>query len=108
MAEKEKKYLYIQACLKHRRTFTPMVYSADGISGAEALAAQKILATLLIYKLKQEYSEICGFVRGGMSLEIVRSNSLLFRGPRDKGERIRKPPELTDGAVMALPAPWRG
>ena len=28
-AEKEKKNLYLQACLEHRRTFTPMVYSAD-------------------------------------------------------------------------------
>ena len=29
-----------------------MVYSADGIPGAEALAAQKILAALLSYNLK--------------------------------------------------------
>ena len=33
-AEKEKKDLYLQACLERRRTFTPMVYSADGIPGA--------------------------------------------------------------------------
>ena len=33
-AEKEKKYLYPQACLERRRTFTPMVYSTDGIPGA--------------------------------------------------------------------------
>ena len=30
-----------------------MVYSADRIPGAEALAAQKILDTVLIYKLKR-------------------------------------------------------
>ena len=57
-----------------------MVYSADEIPGAEALSAQKRLAALLSYKLKQEYSEMCGFVRARMSLEIVRSNSLLLRG----------------------------
>ena len=51
--EKENKYLYIQACLERRRTFTNMVYAADIIPGAEALAAQKILATLLRYKLKK-------------------------------------------------------
>ena len=51
-AEKEKKELYIQAYLEHRRTFTPMVYYADRISGAGALAAQKRLAALLSYKLK--------------------------------------------------------
>ena len=85
-----------------------MVYYADGIPGAEALAAQKRLAALLSYKLKREYSEMCGFVRARMSLAIVRYNSLLLRGPRDKGARIWQQPELTDGAVMALLTPWRG
>ena len=107
-AEKEKKDLYLQACLERRSTFTPMVYSADGIPGVEALAAQKRLAALLSYKLNLEYSEMCGFVRARMLLAIVRSNSLLLRGPRDKGARIRQQPELTDGAVMALIVPWRG
>ena len=59
-AEKEKKYFYFQACLERRITFTPMVYSADGITGAEALAAQKRLAALLSLDLKREYSEMCG------------------------------------------------
>ena len=67
-----------------------MVYSAEGITGAENLAAQQILASLLRYKLKREYSEMCGFVRSRMSLVIVRSNSLLLCGPRDKGVRIRQ------------------
>ena len=34
-AEKEKKDLYLQACLKRRRIFTPMVSSALGIPSAE-------------------------------------------------------------------------
>ena len=46
--------LYLQACLERRRTFIAMVYSADRIPGAEALAAQKRLAALFKYKLKQE------------------------------------------------------
>ena len=57
----------------------------DGIPGVEALSAQKRLAAILSYKLKREYSEMCGFVRARMSLAIVRSNSLLLRGPRDIG-----------------------
>ena len=85
-----------------------MLYSTDGIPGAEALPAQKRLAALHSYKLKREYSEMCGFVRGRISLAIVRSNSLLLRGPSDKGGRIRQGPELTDGAVLPLLAPWRG
>ena len=84
--------MYLQSCMYRRRT----VYSADGIPRAEALAAQKRLAALLRYKLKQEYSEMCGFVRAGMSLAIVRSDSLLLRGPWYKGERIRQLPELMD------------
>ena len=85
-----------------------MVYSADVIPGAEALAAQKRLAALLSYKLKREYSEMYGFVRARISLAIVRPNSLILCGPRDKGARIRQRLELTDGAVMPLLAPWRG
>ena len=84
-AEKENKDLYLRDCLERRRTFTPMVYSVDGIPGAEALAAQKRLAALLSYKLKREYSDMCGFVRARMSLAILRSNSLLLHSPRDKG-----------------------
>ena len=67
-----------------------MVYSADGIPGAESLAVQKRLAALLSYKLKWEYSEMCGLVQERMLLAIVRSNSLLPRGPREKGARIRQ------------------
>ena len=107
-AEKEKKDLYLQACLERRSTFTPMVYSADGTPGAEALVAQKRLATLLSYKLNQEYSEMCGFVKAMMSLPIVSSNSLLLRGSRYKGAYIQKRPDLTDEEVMVLLAPWRG
>ena len=85
-----------------------MVYSADGIPGAEALATQKILSALLSYKLKQEYSQMCGFVRVRMSLAIVRYKILLLRGLCDKGARIRQLPDLTDGVVMELIAPLQG
>ena len=98
-AEKENKNLYLQACLERKSTFTPMVYSADRIPGAEALAAQKRLDALLSYKLKREYSEMCGFVRARMSLAIVRNNSPLLCVPCAKEARIWQRPELTDGAV---------
>ena len=61
--EKKKKEFYLQACLERRRTCNPMVYSVYGIPGEEDLAAQKRIAALLSYKLKREYSEMCGFVR---------------------------------------------
>ena len=72
-AEKEKKDLYLQACLECRRTFTLMVYSADEIPGAEALAAQKRSAALLSYKLKRKYLEMCGKPREGLSPESVNA-----------------------------------
>ena len=40
-----------------------------------------------------------------MSLVILRSNSLLLRGPHNKGARTW---QQSDGAVMALLAPWQG
>ena len=52
-AEKEKMDLYLQDFLEHRTTFTIMVYYADRILRAEALAAQKRLTALLSYNLKR-------------------------------------------------------
>ena len=91
-----------------RRSCVPVVYSEDSIPIVETLLTQRILSTILSFKMKQEYSELCGFVRARMSLSIVRSNSLLLRGPCDKGAQIRQQPELTDGEVLALLAPWHG
>ena len=85
-----------------------MVYSTDGIPGSEALAAERILAALLRFKMKQEYSKLCGFVRRRVSLEIVRYIILLLRGTWYKEAKICQQPEVIDGAVMVLPARWRG
>ena len=65
-AEKDNKNKYLQACLDSRRSFTPMLYLEDGISGTEVVAAQECLSPLLHNKLKQEYLEVCGFVWGRM------------------------------------------
>ena len=61
-AEKEKNDLYLQDCLEHKRTFTPMFFYANGIPGVEALSAQKRLAVLLSYKLMPGKPELWGFV----------------------------------------------
>ena len=91
-----------------RRSCVPVVYSEDSIPIVETLLTQRILSTILSFKMKQEYSELCGFVRARMSLSIVRSNSLLLRGPWYKEACIRQQPELLDGSVMALLVQWRG
>ena len=43
-----------------------MVYSVDIIPRAEFTDAQKRLTALLRYKLNQEYSEMCAFVKAMM------------------------------------------
>ena len=85
MADMEKKDKYLHPCMEHRRSFTLMVYSMGGITGTEAVAAQKRLALLLSNKLQQEYLEICGFVRDWMSPAIVISNTLLLRSAQGQG-----------------------
>ena len=86
--KKDNKDLYLQACLECRSSFTTMSYSATGIPRVESLSAQKMLSAILIFNVKQEYSELCDFVRERMSLAIVRSNSLIFSVPRYKDAHI--------------------
>ena len=70
--------------MESRCFFTSTVYYIEGIPGAEALAAQKILATILRFNLKREYYELCGFERARMSLVLLSPNSLLLNDPWDK------------------------
>ena len=85
-----------------------MVYSVDEIIRTEAVASQRRLASMLSNNLKQEYFEMCGFVRACMSLAIVRSNTLLLRGTRDKEAYIRQRSNMEYGEMMVLMVPWRG
>ena len=55
------------------------------------------MASHIRFKLKREYYEMCGFVQAGMALAVVLFNNLLLRGDRNKEERIRHHPELSDG-----------
>ena len=68
---KDKKGLYLQACLERRCSFTLMLYSADEITGVEALVEHKIIVLLLSFKMKREYSELCGVCKG----QYVTKNS---------------------------------
>ncbi len=85
--EREKKAKYNAPCLARRRTFTPLVFSVDGLRGAEATAATKKLASLLAAKWKRTYSEVCGFVRSRLAITLVRTTSLCLRGARDPTAR---------------------
>ena len=79
---KEKKDKYEAACIEQRRSFTPLVYSVDGMPCAEAKAWEKRVASKLAAKWEVRYGKMVNFVRTRMCLAIVRSNTLLLRGDR--------------------------
>jgi hypothetical protein len=81
--EQAKKAKYLDACLEARRHFTPLVFTVDGLLGAECKAATQRLAAQLAGKWSRPYSDICGFVRSRLSLALVRTTSLCLRGTRD-------------------------
>ena len=89
--EKEKKDKYGALCLARRRTFTPLVFSVDGLMGKEATAASKRLASSLAAKWKRSYSEICGFIRSRLSIALIRSSSRCLRADRNPIHRLHSP-----------------
>jgi len=97
--EGEKKGKYLEACLERRRDFTPMVYTVDGMPGKEARAAEKKMASHLAAKWTRDYSEMCGYVRAQMSLNLIRANTELLRGSRDRKNEWR-PPHIRNGPAM--------
>ena len=99
--EKEKKDKYNDLCLARRRTFTPLVFSVDGLQGTEAQAASKRLANLLSKKWHRAYSEVCGYVRSRLSVALARSASRCLRA--DRNPLARKPEAAWDsGAGLGL------
>jgi hypothetical protein len=98
--EKEKKDKYLQNCLEMRKDFTPMVYSVDGIAGREARNAEKRLAG----KWNREYFQMVHYVRVRMAIVVVRANSLLIRGNRDRQQPRR--PLIPDGAALGDRRTW--
>jgi hypothetical protein len=89
--EKEKKDKYGALCIARRRTFTPLVFSVDGMQGVEASAASRRLASSLASKWKRSYSEVCGFVRSRLSIALVRSASRCLRADRNPMRRTPSP-----------------
>jgi hypothetical protein len=89
--EKEKKAKYLAPCLARRRHFTPLVFSVDGLRGAEATAASKKLAALLAAKWDRAYSEVCGYVRSRLAIALVRTTTMCLRGTRDPTARATHP-----------------
>ena len=79
---KRKKSKYLQPCLDRRRSFAPLIYSVDGMACKEARAFEKRIASLLAEMWNRPYSELVGYVRGRMTMSILRSNTVCLRGAR--------------------------
>ena len=80
--EKEKKKKYLQPCLERRRHFTPFVTTTDGLMGKEAQKLVARLATRLAEKWRNPYSQVMAYLRGRLTIAILRGTSRRIRGTR--------------------------
>ena len=81
-AERGKKKMYLEACLKKRRKPPPFVASVDGLLGVEATATSKRLSSCLDTKWKQSYLKTCGYVKSRIVITLVRATYRCIRGSR--------------------------
>ena len=81
-AAKAKTAKYLQPCLERRQSFTPLVYSVNGMTCKEAKAFEKCIACLLAEKWDCPHSKMVRYVRGRMGMAVIRSNTVLLRGAR--------------------------
>ena len=91
--EKEKMVKYNKACLAIRKSFTPLVFSCDGMKGSQAKAALKCLAKVLATKWDRPYSQVCNYVNSQLSIALVWATSTCIRGDRSRPPRHQ--PQLT-------------
>ena len=62
------------------------MYLVDGMACKEARVFERRVASLLALQWERRYSKMVGFVRTGMSIVIVRSNTMLLRGDKYQWE----------------------
>jgi hypothetical protein len=55
-----------------------MIYLVNDMADKHARAAEKRIAGILVAKWTRQYSQMASFVRTGMCLAIVQSNTLLL------------------------------
>ena len=100
-AENEKKSKYLAAVEERRGSFTPFVMSVDGYMGQEADRTLRRLAEVLVWKWEKHYSSVVNWVRGYMSMSIIRATNMCLRGSRIKW-RTATGPGFEDGGGLPL------
>ena len=73
----------MQPCIERHRSFTPLVFSVDGLMGKECAAAMRRLAATLAIKWHARYSSTVGYVRARLALALVRATSRCLRAERN-------------------------
>ena len=81
-AEKEKKKKYIDAFLKRRQHFTPLVDSVDRLLGVEAEVTLKRIFSRLAKNRKEPYSRTCRYVNSRFAITLVRATHRCIQGDR--------------------------
>ena len=102
-AEREKKRMYLEACLQQRRHFSPFVASVDGLLGVEATSNLKRLASRMATKWNKSYSKTCGYIKSRIAITLVRATHRCIRGSRVLAHRISvQRPQWEDVAGLNL------
>ena len=78
-AEKGKKKMYLEACLKQRRHFSSFLALVDGLLGVKVTATLKRIANRLAIKWKHPYSKTCGYVNSRVAITLVRATHRCIR-----------------------------
>ena len=95
--------MYLEASLKQRWHFSPFVASVDGLLGVEAADTLKRIASRLVTKWNQPYSNICGYVKIRVAITLVRTTHRFIRGSWVTAHRISvQQPQWEDGAGFNL------
>lgn len=100
--EREKKDKYNGPCREAHLTFTPLVYSVDGLEGKEARAARRRLAQRLADKWDQKYSIVSNFIRSRLSIALARSLSRCLRGTRNTKSKPYRSLDWVAGTGLRL------
>ena len=102
-SKREKKKMYLEACLQHCQHFSPFVASVDGLLEVEATATMKRISSRLATKWRQPYSNTCGYVKIRVAITMVRATHCCLHGSRVPAHQIRvQQPQWGDGAGLNL------
>ena len=81
--EAEKKRQYNDRIIQvERGTFTPLVFSTNGVMGQEARIAMRKLATEIANKRKEPFSSVMGLLCCRISFALIRAAITCLRGTR--------------------------